>query len=313
MRIPRSTVVALVAALMVGSSTQAEAIVSPVKILGGPEYQDSPFSNGTFLAWESNSVRHAGHWDAFAKKLGSDHEIKLNQKGTEGIPGSFLPGTDQVVLQQYDRRYVVSDLYLYDLSSRSSKPISGVNTDQWEWQPRISKKFLLFGRFDANRDRLLLYKRDSGFTRKLEDVNYQKREFFPDFVGERYASWSVCGSVSHGNYGFCASYIYDTVNGITTKVPAGGRLAYSSTIDEERRDVYTVRSGVGCGVNVGIWKWHLGGGDPKRIANMPDDVDVFVMSLAPSSSGHLDLYFDRIACKGHADIYRARRVDEIAV
>jgi Tol biopolymer transport system component len=302
---------ALLASLL--TATAALATVSPVKVVVDKGWQESPFANGTYVAWTSNSEKHPKIWNAFARPLSGGSRIRLNAGGTKGFTGGFDPGTDSVIYQQVDGGR--SDIYLYDLDTAIRTKVEGVSSDRWEWSPRISSSFILFNRdYRKNGNSYTsnyLYDRTTGTTRKLGTWPDETTYVPMGSVGAIYASWSVCNRSS------CSVHLYDIASGTSTRVPTKNRRPqYAPAVDETNGRIYLVRSGFECGAGVLILRLPLDdlSATPTKIVDLPDGIDTgYVMSLAPSSNGtDQDLLFERWRCRAStSDIYRAPSVTTV--
>lgn len=283
----------------------AGAVSAPQRILAGPEDQTIPSANSTYMIWTQNSEAFSNRYHAYGKVRGTAEVFRLNPNGTRGFAGGIDPDQDRAIYQQTDGQ--ASDLYTINLATRRRLKLPApINTDRWEWGPRISNAFYLFARDAGGETTLFLYDRAAETIRAL--VRHDLTRFYvsPGAVGERYATWSVCGPIA------CNAFVRDTETDSTSKIPASDGLArYAPIVDEREGLVYFVRSGTGCGSGVRIMRVPVAtlGATPTTLAAFPGGVDVdFQMSLVPLAA-QVDLWFSRHRCAAQqGDIYRLRDV-----
>lgn len=304
----RAWLVGLIAGLVVATSVSAWAL-TPVQILAGPEDQLLPYGNDAYLGWTQNSTGRPRHYDAFAQPEGTTSRTRLNAAGTGGWMGGFDPGTNTSIYQQTELGR--SDLYFYDLDTNTRTEVSGVNTLQWEWGPKISSSYILFSRdpLGLGTSRLILFDRALSHSTLIASVDESRATILTGGVGDRYATWTVCTVRT------CNAFYYDTDDSSTHRVAnPSGRPQYAPVIDEAAGSLYFVRSGSDCGQNVTIRKGTVGSSDSIVLALLPQGVDTdWRMSLAPNTgSGHTDLLFVRYRCAAaQGDIYALRSVDTV--
>ena len=307
---PTVHVVALAAVVsMLLIAAQPAQAVTPVKVVGTKAYEDDGRSNGTYVGWTANTLKHPTHWDALARRVDGTFAFRLNARGTQGFMADMWQGTDKALFQQTVAGS--SDLFLFDLSSRTRHRLPFANTADWEWGGRISDTWVLFIRdLNANAtENLVLMKRATGGSLKLLSVSDTKKLIITGTVGERFASWTVCGQT-------CTAYLYNIGKKHVRTIPTvRNRAQYAPVVDEAANVVYYARSGAACGSNVSVWRLPVGlSGSPTKILALPKGIDMnWAASLAPrKGSAKLDLLFTRIDCsKGQYDVYVARGVSEI--
>jgi hypothetical protein len=309
-RISRVVASMLALALVFELGGPASALVTPVRVVGGKGNQFNPFSNGTWVAWSSNA-NHPRHYDAFARRLSGGSVRRLNAAGTQGFSGG-IDVTARAIFQEI--RDGSSDLRYVNLSNGNRGPVPGANTKKWEYMPRVSATYVFFVRSLRRNgvwyDDLLLLDRASGNARRITSYRYSKNaDVFLSNVGDRYATWTRCTRDT------CAALVYDAQDGRTRKIPTkNGRPQYAAVVDEANGQLYFVRSGAKCGVDVNIWRVPVAtlGGTLTRIVDFPDGIDTgWTLDLAPGASG-VDAYFQRWNCATTSgDIYRAVSVDAV--
>jgi len=289
-------------------STTADAVEGPQQVIVGPEDQLNPSANADYLIWTASSEAFPDRYHAYGRPRGTNDRFRLNPSGTRGSAGGIDPGQNVAIYQQIDGSS--SDLYRVNLLTRERNALpAAVNSARWEWGPRVSDAFYFFARDGGTSTTLYLYSRNAHTLEKV--ARYDLTSYFasPGAVGERYATWSVCGPVT------CRAFVRDTVMDQTRKIPApDGRARYAPVVDEGNEHVYVVRSGDGCGAAVRIVRVPLAdlGATPVTIATLPAGIDVgFTLSLEERST-QLDLWFSRYRCgRQQGDVYRLRDVGTV--
>jgi hypothetical protein len=283
----------------------AGAVDGPQQVIAGPEDQLLPSANAEYLIWSANSAEFPNRFQAYGRRRGTNDAFRLNDSGTRGYAGGIDPGQDRAIYQQIEGRS--SDLYAINLVTRARTELPAlVNSARWEWGPRVSDAFYLFARDAATTTTVLLYDRAARTLEKVASYDLVTSYATPGAVGERYATWTVCGPFT------CRAFVRDTQTDRTRKLPApDGTARYAPVVDEADEHVYFVRSGQACGAWVRIMRLPLAdlGSSPERIATLPDGIDVgFQLSLEVRPD-RLDLWFSRYRCDpGHGDVYRLRDV-----
>ncbi len=283
----------------------ADAADVPTRVIAGPEDQLLPSANVEYLIWAANSVGFPNRFQAYGRRRGTNDAFRLNAPGTRGYAGGIDPGQNRAVYQQIDGRS--SDVYAINLATRArSKLPAPINSARWEWGPRVSNAFYLFARDAGTTTTLFLYHRGPQTLEKL--VSYDLTTFYaaPGAVGERYATWTVCGPSN------CRAFVRDTRFDRTRRIPAlDGKARYAPVVDEGEAQVYFVRSGQACGATVRIMRLPLAdlGSTPESIATLPPGVDVgFQLSLEVRPD-RLDVWFSRYRCgPEQGDVSRLRGV-----
>jgi hypothetical protein len=286
----------------------AGAVEGPQQMVAGPQDQLLPSANADYLIWTANSEAFPNRFHAYGRPRGTSGVFRLNPSGTRGYSGGIDPGQDVAVYQQIDGQS--SDLYRIDLESRERHRLpAAINSNRWEWGPRVSNAFYLFARDAGTRTRLLLYDRSAHTLEEIANYDLTTSYAAPGTVGQRYATWTVCGPLH------CRAFVRDTVTDHTRRIPAPeGTERYAPVVDEGGEHVYVVRSGSACGAAVRIVRVPLSdlGATPVTIATLPAGIDVgFQLSLEERPS-RLDLWFSRYRCgPQQGDIYRLRDVETV--
>lgn len=302
----RNKLLALAALLVLAvAAAPADAGIGPtlVKVVGGPEAQFFPFANGSYLVWTQNSDARPDRYHAYGALPDGSGRFKLNAAGTQGYSGSFDPDSNVVIYQQIEDGR--SNLWTYDLDLRSRDKLpQPVNSLKWEWAPRISDGYILFQRDARGGSTLYLHERGTDSLIQLHTIDYDRAFMVAGMVGERYATWTVCAQR-------CAAFLYEIDAADKTKLPVPtGRHQYAPAVDEDRGNVYFVRSGSACGANVGIWRRAVDLSDAAvKLVDLPDDIDTgWTLGLEEDvANNRLDAWFEYFRCRGRqGDIFEAR-------
>ncbi len=282
------------------------AVSAPQRILAGPEDQTQPWVNDTYLIWTQNTEGSPIGYHAYGRVLGTTEAFRLNPAGTRGFAGGIDPDQDRAIYQQIDGQS--SNLYTINLATRQRNKLPAlINSDRWEWGPRISNAFYLFARDAGGDTTLFLYDRAARTLEVLVRLDLTRYYVSPAAVGERYATWSVCGPLT------CNAFIRDTETDQTRKIPApDGKARYAPVVLEAEDLVYFVRSGTSrCGSDVRIMRVPVTtlGATATNLLTLPDGIDVdYQMSLV-HVGGQADLWFSRFRCASQqGDLYRLRDV-----
>jgi hypothetical protein len=284
----------------------ARAVTGPQRIIAGRPDQLLPSANDTYLIWTQDSEASPNRFHAYGMLRGTTETFRLNPAGTRGWTGGIDPDQDRAIYQQIDG--LASDLYTIDLSTlRRIKLPTPINTARWEWGPRISSAFYLFARDASSTTTLFLYDRSTKTMERLVSRDLTRYYTVPGAVGERYATWSVCGPLT------CSAFIHDTRTDRTMRIPAPpGKARYAPVVHESEGMVYFVRSGRTCGSAVRVMRLPVTnlGAPLVGLVTLPDGVDVgFQMSL-DEVGARVDLWFSRYRCRSQqGDIYRLRDVE----
>ncbi len=283
----------------------ADAVVGPQRILAGPEDQLLASVNDTYLIWTESSVAFPNRYHAYGKVRGTSDRFRLNPAGTRGYAGGIDPGQDVAVYQQIEGQS--SDLYRIDLGTRERHRLPAlINSVRWEWGPRVSNAFYFFARDASRATTLFLYDRAAKTMEKLVSLDLTRFYVAPGSVGERYATWTVCGP-RH-----CNAFIRDTDTDLTRRIPApDGKSRYAPVVHEAEGQVYFVRSGPSCGSTVRIMRLPVAdlGGPPVGLLTLPAGIDVDIQMSLEQVGAQVHLWFSRYRCAPQqGDIYRLRDV-----
>jgi hypothetical protein len=298
----------IVIAIATAPMRPAGAVTGPVKILAGPEDQSSPSVNAAYLVWTQNSVAHPTRDHAYGRTpvLGATGRFRMDAPGTRGSAGGIDPLRNRAIYQQMTSS--TSDLYWFNFDTRKrSKLPAPVNTAKWERDPRVSATYVLFARDTRSEVALFLWRRGAPTLRKIASYAFATSFVAPGGVGDRYATWTVCGPLN------CSAHVYDADTDTTMEIPTlQDRPQYAPVVDESRSIVYFVRSHQGCGDTVGIWRRPLDLSAPgTRLVLLPAGIDTgWTLSLDDDvAHPRLDLWFARFRCgPRQGDLYELRDV-----
>ena len=244
-------------------------------------------------------------YHAYGRVRGTSGVFRLNPAGTRGYTGGIDPDQDRAIYQQIDGQ--ASDIYTINLGTRRRTKLPGpINTTRWEWGPRISNAFFLFARDAPMTTTLFLYDRAAKTMEKLVSLDLTRFYVAPGAVGERYATWTVCGPRN------CSAFIRDTDTDLTRKIPApDGKARYAPVVHEAEGMVYFVRSGATCGSTVRIMRLSVAdlGGPPVGLLTLPAWIDVGIQMSLEQVGAQVHLWFSRYRCAPQqGDVYRLRDV-----
>lgn len=304
----RSHALLAAAAVLALTAAPAATVEGPFQVLGGPRDQLLPSVNETYLVWTESSEAYPNRYHAYARVRGTAEKFRLNPGGTRGRIGGIDPRGNYAIYYRIDGQQ--SDLYRFNLDAKTqSKLPAPINTAKFERDPRISDRFILFARDTASEVQVWLWDRVDKTIEKLAAYDFFRFYVSPGAVGERYATWSVCGPLS------CNAWIHDTDLGTRKKIPAAdGRARYAPIVDENEGQVYFVRSGQRCGANVRIMRVPVGdlGAKQATLTVLPDGVDVGFTLFLYRPADRTDLWFARYRCgPQQGDLYRLRDVTTV--
>jgi len=296
---------------MVLATTAAWALITPTKVLVMPAIQVLPFSNGTYLAYTSNSRSEPKHFNAYARRLSDGRTIRINASGTEGFEGGFDPGTNTVIYQQV--KSASSDIYTFNLDTRVRHRVGQIDTKRWEAQPRISASSITFFREYYSRSTgkpyvgMFIYSRTSGSSRL---VAFSDLNIWNGSLGDRYATYTRCGGKS------CTAWVYDRRSDIQKglRIPSPNQVPqYAPVVDETNDLVFFARSGFHCGQGVRILQVPLTrlGAKPTKVAALPtgSDLDNEASLSLNAGTNMYDYLFTRVTCPyNSANIYSVQGV-----
>jgi hypothetical protein len=254
------------------------------------------------LVWSQSPAAKPNRWDVFLRR-GTGPAIRLNTLG-RGYNGDLAP--PWVVYQQAVGRS--SDLRLYRLDTRRRIALPrGVNTKHWEWRPRISGPWLLFGRQSVTsaRQTLILFNRRTHARRILATVTRTKDLLIPGQIAGNWVVWYACTPV-------CDAFVYGIAGKTKRRLakPDGGGTPIHVWAPAVTRAgvVYAGQGRQGCGKSVQLVRYG-GPGDPPTgtpLVSFPSGIDINSTYAQARANGSVDVVYTRVGCGTPAtfDIYR---------
>src|SRR3990172_6683645 len=278
---------ALILPMLAAIAPYASAVSAEI-LLGGNRVGEYQAVRGQdFLAWQQNTRERPGHYDVFARPIGSDTAFKVNAAGTNGANGG-IEG-DLLVYQEFGGG--ASDLRFFDLASKDrSPPPRGINTRDWEYWPSMSGQWILFGRLAGNGSReIILYDLSTHEATTLARLRGTDTYLAPGQVNGDYAVWYRCTPGAK-----CNVIRYNIADGERMTIPNPGRFQYAPSVTPDGVVTFA-RSASGCGNLVRLVRYPLGG--PASILwRLPGGGDVGSTRVHVSPQGDTTLYFDNFGC-----------------
>jgi hypothetical protein len=279
--------------LLEGATVRQASAATPSLLLGRPgagEYQ--PVEGDEFIAWQQNSRAHPRHYDVYARPLGGGEKFKVNAPSTNGANGEI--DGDRLVYQQFKRG--ASDLKFFDLSSKGrSNPPRRVNTDQWEYWPSLSGRWLLFGRLYASGTRrIILFDLSTNTARRLDKVRRDGAFLAPGQVNGDYAVWHKCRSARK-----CDVVRYHISDGARQTIPNPTGQQHAPSVAEDGT-VFFARSRGACGSGVRLVRYSLDGSSAV-LWQLPSGDDIGATSVHLEADGSTMVLYDHFACREAAE------------
>jgi len=292
----------LVVALVVFLAVPALAAVTlaPVVKTRADEWGITVGSGG--MAW--NRYTRSDSW-ILADTGGS--RFRVNSTRTWAWTGS-IEGDVLTYQKATSRR---SNIAAFDLTTKSSvQAPSYVNSRWWEYFPKASGEWVLFGRtnvgYGAKREwrKLILTNTVTGKSRILLRGGPQAR-FDPGQVSGDWVVWDECPR------GVCDVYRYQISSATKTKIPQGGSDQFSPAISTDGTMYYVRTSADRCGRNASIVRRTLDGTE-TILYSFPNGVEASYMFLYDGVSQ--DLYLGDVDCSNdyESDIYEIAAADTAA-
>jgi hypothetical protein len=287
------------------SASASSATVEPVRVRPRLD-EESPAVGLRAVAWSQNRSPTVGRYDVWLRLEGS-RAFKVNAQGTEGFPGG-IDGTT-LVFQQSDEANTDSDLWLYDLTTRTRRKLGRLlNTEEWEWAPSIAGNWILFGRgrmqgiFEPGLRQVLLVNRSTGERRQLAKTETLETEVFPGQLSGNFAVWSVC-RLRRG-VPLCDTFLYDIANKTTTKLPLGAARSQFAASVTAAGVVYLVRSNGRCGGAAHLVRLERGA-VAETLMRFPPGTESFRSYAFEGDTGETEVYFEMSRCSsGRGDVVR---------
>jgi hypothetical protein len=295
----------------------SSAGTAPVAVLSSGADEIYPAVDDGVLSWAQNTRDRPRHYDTFVRTAGGTRK-QVNAPGTFGW-SSDIDGTHVIYQQVSERRNRPdrSDLHLFDLTTLTRSFVEGVNTQLWEWRPRMSGDLVLFARSNINIQadewqRVLLYDRSTQQTRILAEVAGARKWLVPGQVNGNFATWERC----EPGFVDCDVFLYQVDTQMVTELDDGGVQQRPGVVAADGT-AYVERVGGRnqwkCGLNARIVRFPLGG-TGTVIATIPSGKDILTMNVHTNADGTGTLVFDRYDCdNGVSDIFRLDDADTATV
>jgi hypothetical protein len=273
----------------VKTTAQDEILPSAGKDIGGSE--------DAYLAWSQNSSGAPSHYDSWYQINGGT-ATKANLDGTAGWGGG-IDGPTLVSQEVTKNGNGNSGLAFFDLSTQTRlDPPSGINDENWQWQPTVSGDYVLYGENSRPHNfwRTVLHNTNTDVETVLAHSTYKAQTSYPGQVNGDYATVSLVTPKT------IQSRIRTISSRQNTFVPnLALRPTYYPAITPDGM-VYFVRSGDACGDNVRIYRWMLGSADkPVLLTSFPAGSDAGTRLFAFNDGSSTSVYFDQYNCHSHLD------------
>lgn len=220
---------------------------------------------------------------------------------TEGGISTFTGGMDgdEMIFQVVSGGGTASDIYLYDIPSRSPLPSpAGVNSKWWDYSPFKSGDWVLFARnnigYGAKREwiKIMLVNTNTLEKRTLADV--RPSWISPGQLTGNWAVWEKCGRKG------CSVFRHDIGADTTQKIPQGAPAYYAPSTTADGT-MYIARSKNACGGAKVVRRSPLG--VEETILQLGKNLDIQEMYVWIDATLEHDLYITRIRCNtGEGDV-----------
>jgi hypothetical protein len=289
-----------VGALGVFAALAAATVTGPFPVKFEAGNQQNPAASADGFAWTHAPADHPNrtHVRVEETPINGEDDIRVNPVGTRAWTGGIDGNT--LVYQEFDDGN--SDIRLANLSAfptvTRSDPPPGINTARWEWHPTISmdttgETWILFGRQNVatGAQHVIAFNETDQLSRVLASTDRRRYALYPGQVNGDWATWTSCKPN-------CNVFYVNLVDGPSVvKVPRPSRVAhqYASSVTEDGT-VYFVKSGRGCGTNVGIGRFDADATKPRQIIHpFSDHRDVFFTHVSQEPDG-AHIFYDRVNC-----------------
>jgi hypothetical protein len=297
----------VVTAVLFGALGSPPAGADPVKVLGTKADEYNPAASDTHLSW---NVWNGTTNIVYAKPFGGAR-MRVSASGWGGWNGA-ISGT-KAIFQQYHHGKGVSDIYLFDLvTKKRTKLPSAVNTKRWEYGPGLSGTTVGFARWTGPEEiKLILFDRATKKTRTVVTVNGPRKSLDLGQINGTWVTYETWAWDKKDRVTSCNVYRYDIAARTTTKIPnPDARCQYGPSVDPAGT-VYFARSGFGCGRNVSLRAYPVGG-PASTLTSLASGRDLFSTYAFEPGTG-TEVYYDPSRCTseggyGPADIYKVSAV-----
>jgi hypothetical protein len=292
---------AAMAAAVVLTPAAPAAAAPEIPVLTTPAGEFQPARTADALAWEQNTRARPNEYTVIVQRDGSA-PLQANRPGTAAAMGDFASG--RLVFQQYrgnPRRRGHSGLFLFDISTGARSKVPEVNSRQWEYWPSTSGAWLLFARWNPNKEvrRLFLYNLDTGERRILDRTKGKNAFLGPGQVNGNYATWYVCRPR-------CDVFRYDIGTRAEVMIENPGLFQRAPSVTPGGT-VYFSRGGKRCGTSVSLVRAPVQG--PQEVlVKLQKGLDIGDTYAHGPPDGSSEVYYERNVCGRAAasDIYKVR-------
>jgi hypothetical protein len=256
---------------------------------------------GWYVGWTKNSQKRPHHYNAYYRESDSGVTGRLNARGTEGALGVFF--ADWVTYTQWGPGQS-GDVFMagQDGWPKVRFPRK-VNTPAKEFQPTLSRDWLMFTRYNSGTDthRVMLYNRATKRLRTLDRASGRAAVFAGQVRGD-WATWYTWGP-KHSNV-----FLYQISRRTTVKIPRRARFArqHHSSVAADGTLYYQRRTGRACGRSPELVMNPLAG-PPKVLYRYPAGKDGARLVLDPPGAWGAALNITVITCgrpsTRSADVY----------
>ena len=281
----------------------------PQQIVAGPEDQLLPSANADYLIWTANSGASPEPLPRVREAPRDERVFRLNPPAPAATRAASIPDRTWRSTSRSTGR--ASDLY-HDRprdAGRHQLP-APINSGRWEWGPRVSNAFYLFARDAAAKTTLFLYDRAAKSIERLAsyDLTTVLRRA-PGAVGERYATWTVCGPLTLQRL---RPGHRDRPDAEDPRPRREGSVRAGRRRGREPRLLRPVGARVRCrGPHHAASPLSDLAATPVGLRTLPAGVDVGGQLSARGRPSRVDLWFSRYRCgPQQGDIYRLRDVGD---
>jgi hypothetical protein len=170
-----------------------------------------------------------------------------------------------------------------------------VNTDQWEYWPSLSGRWLLFGRLYGNGTRrIILFDLSTNTARRLDKVRRDRAFIAPGQVNGDYAVWHKCRSARK-----CDVVRYHIPDGARRTIPNPTGRQHAPSVAEDGT-VFFARSRGRCGSGVRLVRYSLDG-TSTVLWQLPSGDDIGATSVHLEADGTTMVLYDHFACREAAE------------
>lgn len=311
----RTALTLTVAALLAVGAVPAAAVGTPVPVKTTKAFEWAPAAahdgSHTYFAWTQDILGKPKAPDSAFFQVDGGTTRRINPARTYGFLGDFDAGTSTLIYQQ--AAGTSSDLYLYDVNTRSSLPTpTGINTAAWQWNPSIDTdsgsgtRWILYGenRFNGPTApwRLFLYNATTHAKLKLDETTNRCGCLF---AGDIAYPWVVWSKGLNGNV-----WRYNIMTQVKNKVvlPRDRDEYYASATSDGT--VYVAQAGDTCGAAAKLWRVDSGGAATLVYALSAGSEPLSIN--ATDTGAGVTLYSDRYFCKTKtSNIFRIDDADTV--